>query len=381
MRVAHVYKDVYPPVLGGIEKHIQGIRESMPDVTTDVIVCARTRRTSVERVGSGVEVRVSELGRVLSVPLAPTFPVWLARLPADVFHLHMPNPPGEVSALAMLRRRPYVASYHADVVRQAGLMPLYRPIADACLARAERVIVGSEGLGRSSPALERHRGRLELVPYAVDTVRFDPDAVAEDARAAVRERWGSPLVVSVGRLVHYKGFEVLIEAARSIGATVAIAGSGPLEGRLRSLAAGQPRVRLLGEVAEPELPALLGAADCFVLPSVNRAESFGVATLEAQAMGTPAVVTSVGTGTAEAIEPGVTGEVVPPGDPAALAAAVRSLLEHPQRRLAMGRAARERIVARHSLAAQARALRSIYAATASATPPARLSWGGRGPRE
>jgi glycosyltransferase involved in cell wall biosynthesis len=365
VRVVHVYKDVFPPVLGGIEKHIDGLRQAMPDVTSHVLVCARAPRTSSARVGTGLEVRVAEAGRrVLSVPLAPSFPLWLRRVEADLVHVHMPNPMGEMAALVAARGRPLVVSYHADIVRQARFMPLYRPLAEACLDRAAALVVGSNGLLRTSPLLASRSQRARVVPYAVDVERLRPDAVTDERREAVRRRFGGPLVLAVGRLVYYKGLEDLVSAARGLEASVVIVGSGPLEGRLRELATGLPNVHLAGAVSEDALRDHLAAADCFVMASTSRAESFGVATLEAQAMGVPAVVTDVGTGTVEAIEPWETGLAVAPGRPAELGAAIRSLLADPARAASMGRAARERAVVRHSLRNQAARMREIYAEVA-----------------
>jgi glycosyltransferase involved in cell wall biosynthesis len=145
-----------------------------------------------------------------------------------------------------------------------------------------------------------------------------------------------------------------------------IVGAGPLERRLRELAAGLANVHLAGPVSEDELREHLAAADCFAMASTSRAESFGLATLEAQAMGVPAVVTDVGTGTTEAIEPGETGLVVPPRSPADLRDAIAQVLADPGRAAAMGRAARERVVARHSLRDQAATMREIYAEVAGA---------------
>ncbi|MGH2804570.1 MAG: glycosyltransferase, partial [Thermoleophilaceae bacterium] len=202
MHVVHVYKDVFPPVVGGIEKHIDGLRRAMPDVTSDVLVCARARRTSSARVTTGLEVRVAEAGpRILSVPVAPTFPLWLRRMEADLVHVHMPNPVGEAAALVAGRGRPLVVSYHADIVRQARLMPLYRPLAEACLDRAAALVVGSRRLLHSSPLLGPRSSRAQVVPYAVDLERLRPDAVSDEERAAVRRRFGgAPIVLAVARL-------------------------------------------------------------------------------------------------------------------------------------------------------------------------------------
>jgi rhamnosyl/mannosyltransferase len=171
----------------------------------------------------------------------------------------------------------------------------------------------------------------------------------------------------VARLVHYKGLDILIEAARSLQASVVIIGDGPLAGTLSQLARDVPNVHLVGSVDEAELRCHLSVADCFVLPSTNRAESFGIATLEAQAMGVPAVVTDVGTGTVEAVSPGESGLVVEPGNASALAAAIQRILADPAQHEAMSRRARERAVELHSLPRAAEQLRAIYARAVAGT--------------
>jgi glycosyltransferase involved in cell wall biosynthesis len=361
MRVLHVVKDVDPPVKDGIARHVGLVRASMPDVQSDVIVGARRWSTSLHRVGTGVEVRVGEFGRPLSVPIAPALPIWQRRLRPDLVHLHMPNPAGELSTLvATDRKTPILVSYHADIVRQTFLMPAYAPLVEKCLNRAQAIVVGNTRSAERSPFLSSRRSKVHVIPYGVDCQHFRRERVAEGERADLRERYGTPMILSVGRLVYYKGFEHLIEAASNLAASVVIAGAGPLEGRLRAQARNLPRVHFAGGLSEAELLGHYAAADCFVLPSSSRAESFGIATLEAQSMELPAVVTDVGTGTVEAIEAGVTGLVVPPGDPPNLADAITRILADPEKSRAMGAAARERVLAYHSATAQAAALRNVY---------------------
>jgi glycosyltransferase involved in cell wall biosynthesis len=360
MHVIHVYKDVYPPIVGGIEKQIDLIRRLLPDVRSDVLVCARRPRGEVRRQYRAIEVLVPELGpRVWSVPLAPTYPRALRRLDADLVHLHMPHPLGELSVL-FDRRRPVVCTYHADIVRQARVAPAYRHLLNACFERAVEITVGSRRLAETSPFLGPYASRVSVLPHLVDTDQYTAAAVNLEDVARLRDRYGSRIVLAVGRLVYYKGFEVLIEAARALSASVVIIGDGPLSNHLRDLSRSLENVHLVGSVTETQLRSHLGAADCFVLPSTSRAESFGVAVLEAQAMGVPAVVTDVGTGTVEAIAPGQTGLVVPPRDPVSLAAAINEILEDPGRRRAMGQKARERVLARHSAARASERLREIY---------------------
>jgi glycosyltransferase involved in cell wall biosynthesis len=382
MRVLHIYKDIYPPVAGGIETHIDTLRRTLPDIRSDVIVCSRTRQTTVRSTTLGTEVLVGEFGRVISVPIAPTFPFHLGTRLADVIHLHMPNPTGEISLLLTQRGRPLVVTYHSDVVRQQTLMPLYRPVVNACLRRADAIIVSTQRLRDTSPALASWRDKTKVIPYGLDTDRFDPALVSAADREAIRARFGSPLIVSTGRLVYYKGYEYLIRAARNLDASVLILGSGPLEQRLGRLAAGLPRFHLLGQVTESDLIAMVASADCFVLPSSHRAESFGIATLEAQALRVPAVVTEVGTGTTETVEDGRTGLVIPPRDPRAIAEACQWILDHPQEAAGMGDAARRRVIDHYSAVTVAARVREVYervsghralAGTGDSRPRARLA--------
>lgn len=159
--------------------------------------------------------------------------------------------------------------------------------------------------------------RIDVVPDAVDPA---PWTRAVD-RAAARERLGVPdgvpWLVAVGALVEHKGHRVLIDALRGVpDAHLTIAGDGPLRGRLEAQAAGLgSRVRFLGQ--RGDVPEWLGAADRFVHPSLE--EGLGQAVIEAMLAGVPVVASRAG-GVPEVV--GEDGVLVPPGDVAALTAAL-----------------------------------------------------------
>jgi rhamnosyl/mannosyltransferase len=188
----------------------------------------------------------------------------------------------------------------------------------------------------------------------MDLHRFDSTPALEAEAASWRARYGNrPLLLFVGRLRHYKGVNVLIEAMQQLPeATALIVGIGPLAADLQqqAQAAGLlDRVQFLGEQPDAALVALYHAADVFVLPSTNRAETFGIVQLEAMACGRPCVCTELGTGTSYVNQHGVTGLVVPPNDPAALAAAVRQLLADEPLRRRLGEAGRRRAQSEFSI--------------------------------
>jgi rhamnosyl/mannosyltransferase len=173
--------------------------------------------------------------------------------------------------------------------------------------------------------------------------------------------------------VRYKRVDVLIEAMRSLDATLLVVGDGPERPTLERLvhrASLDHKVIFAGSVRNDRRSAYYHAADLFVLPSATRAEGFSIAMLEAMACGTPAVCTEVGTGTSWLNVDGETGLVVPPGGAPHLAAAVRALLGDDSRRRAMAEAAAQRarlqFPKRAMLESTAALYRSLSAAGASA---------------
>jgi rhamnosyl/mannosyltransferase len=348
MRVLHVGK-YYPPTPGGMEKVIQLLCEhERPDADSRVLVSNTSPRT-VREAWRGVPVtRVARLAAIGSVGVCPTFPLALGREPADLTVLHEPNPLALVSDLLSRRSGPLVVWYHSEVMRPAWKYRLmYEPFLRRVLDRAARVVVSSPALAEHAAALAPYREKCRVIPFGIELRRLAPsDEVRARADRIRRDRPG-PLLLFVGRLVAYKGVSVLVDAMRAIEATAIVVGSGPLASALEDRARGLPpgRVVFAGEVADDELLALYHACDAFVLPSVTRAEAFGMVQLEAMACGKPIVSTNLPSGVPWVNRDGVSGLVVEPGDAGALAAALRRLVGDVELRTRLGRAARARVEA------------------------------------
>ena len=155
-----------------------------------------------------------------------------------------------------------------------------------------------------------------------------------------------PQLIIVGRLHESKGHRVLLDALAKVpGAELTIVGDGPertaIEKQIESLGLKE-RVRLTGSVSEHQIIELMRSADLFVAPS--HAEPLGVVYMEAMAMGVATIGTSAG-GVAEIIDSGKDGLLVPPRDPEALAEAIQSLIDNPDRRRSLAKAGRESVVA------------------------------------
>ena len=383
MRVTHLFKDYFPPTTGGIEQHMQllctGLAATM-DVT--VLVPSRSFGKRTETIDGVHVVRVPEFGRYAAVPFCPTMPLELKRLHPDIVHLHFPNPMGDLSyllstglspAIRLPRLAvagpvrpspvPLIISYHADVIRQRRLLPLYRPILDAVFRRAQRILVAAEENIASSPVLSRYKDRCTVVPYGVDLGAFtltETEAVEVQRRRAAA---GEGTVLFVGVLRPYKGVDVLLRAMARVKARLIVVGRGASRLELSSLAARlgiSNRVSFLGEVSESERRILLHACDVFVLPSIDNREAFGLAQLEAMACGRPVVASDLPTGVRFVNKNQMTGLLVPPGDSDALAAALQRLLGDERLRQTLGNAAKRRAELEFSSDRMVRRVQQVY---------------------
>ncbi len=361
MHILHLYKD-YPPVLGGIENHIQVLAEAQARAghRVTVLVCDPGPRTTVRQENGVTVIRAGRLATAASMPLSLSQPLWLARLRPDVVHVHSPYPLGELANDRLGRARATVITHHSDVVRQRGWLRLYGPLLRRVLAHADRIIATSPRYIETSPWLWPVREKCTVVPLGVDHRRFVPPSAPYD---------GPPTLLFVGKLRYYKGVDTLLEALTELpGVFLEIVGEGPMGDRWAALAARlglSDRVRFRGEVPEANLPGYYHRAHVFVLPANARAEAFGTVLLEAMASGLPCITTEVGTGTSWVVQDGVTGRVVPPRDPQALAGAVRQLLESPDLRIEMGRAGRARMEAEFTQEQMIARVEAVYYQVAS----------------
>jgi glycosyltransferase involved in cell wall biosynthesis len=343
--VLHAAK-LYPPMGGGMETVLRDLCDGMAGDWDVRVVAANNRRATMrERCGDVDVVRTATYGQAASVPLCPSMPFELWRQSADCVVLHEPNP---IAGAALFLRNPgrrLVVWHHSDILRPFWAPATYGRIQRALYARADCVIVSSPPLAAGS-AVVQHAKRVVVIPFGVDLERYrdvDPERRrrAEQVVASVP----GPRVLFVGRLVYYKGLDVMLDAMERCDGSLVIVGDGPLDGALRARVTEKRlggRVLFAGHVPDADLPAFYAACDLFVLPSIALTEAFGVVQIEAMAAGKPVVSTNLPTGVPWVNEHGVSGLVVPPGDAAALGDALQRLFEDDALRSSLGEGARRR---------------------------------------
>jgi len=364
MRVVQLGKYYYPHT-GGIETHLRLLCRSLQGTVDVEAIVFNTGRKTLREPAEGIPVtRCGSLATVASSPISPAM-VWeLSKRKYDVLHLHTPNPFAAAAYLASIKpRHALVVSHHSDIVRQTRLKRLVNPIMQRVLDRADAILVASPNYLASSKELERFCAKCRVVPYGLDLQELAPDVEALSMAASIRAQYPGPIVLSVGRLVYYKGFDVAIEAMQDTPATLLIVGEGPLraslEAKARSLHVDR-KVVFIGEIHTRSLLPYYFAADVFVLASVARSEAFGIVQLEAMACQVPVVNTALDSGVPFASRHGDSGLTVPPGDPRALGIAIRQLLADAGLRKRYGKQGRARVEAEFSLGPMSAAILRTY---------------------
>jgi rhamnosyl/mannosyltransferase len=308
------------------------------------------------------DIHITRAGTPLNLASAPLCPSLRARIrasEADLVHIHLPHPTALLSYLASGHKGRLVITYHSDIIRQKILGKAFWPILKRGLARADAIIVGSPNYLETSPILNQFSERCQVIPFGIPLAPFAESSPAE--AAAIRRRFGGPLILGLGRLVYYKGFEYLVRAMKDVPGHLVIVGDGPLREKLYEEAAQndvRERFTILTDV-EDVIPYYY-ASDVFVLPSIARSEAFGLVQLEAMACGRPVVNTQLDTGVPFVSRHEETGLTVPPMNVAALSQAINRLLSDQALKARLGENGRARVTQRFSVETMARSTLQLY---------------------
>jgi rhamnosyl/mannosyltransferase len=309
-----------------------------------------TRTETVEEFDGPV--RLTRLGKCASLARLDVCPhlvaVWgRLRAATDVVHVHAPNPTMTLALAVRPPRGPLVITHHSDVVRQRLLGLAYRPVELLVYGRAAAVGSDSPLYPAGSPLLQHFARKTHVLPLGIDLRPYlEPNATARAYARWLREEFGAPLWLAVGRIVYYKGLQNAVQALRDVPGRLLVIGEGPLQRDLLRQAQAHgvaDRVSWRGQVGDDELVGAYHAATALWFPSNSRSEGFGLVQVEAMASGCPVINTAVpASGVAWVSRHEETGLTVPVNAPDALAAAARRLLEAPALRDRLARAARAR---------------------------------------
>ena len=346
IRVLHVYRTYYPDTQGGLEEVIRQICLNTQDIGVESRIFALSSSPDpisisrpeglVYRSQRSFSVASCDVG-LFSLPLFRQLVSW-----CDVIHYHFPWPFGDLLHLLVRVDKPAILTYHSDIVRQQILSKLYRPLMRRFLTKIDSIICTSPNYARSSDVLGELSQKVEVIPIGIADRSNELTDVDDDLEFI--ELPTNHFFLFLGVLRYYKGLHTLLDAIKGESLSCVVAGSGPLEKKVRLYAKENniDNVQFLGSVDEGVKLSLLRSCSGLVLPSNLRSEAFGVVLVEAAMMGKPLISNEIGTGTSYVNLDGVTGLVVPPNSPEDLREALLRLHHNPSLAQKMGLAARAR---------------------------------------
>jgi rhamnosyl/mannosyltransferase len=351
LRILQVNKAYYPHI-GGIESLVRQYSEGFgkfPDTEVKVLVCRDSRGKTYHETLNGVDVtRAGSFGTYFSCPVSLSFIRLFRRMAknADVVEIHVPFPLGDLALMLSGYNGRVVIAWHSDVVKQKKLLKLYKPLMMKMLRRADCIITATEGHINGSEYLPPFREKCRVIPYGINPEKY-LSIVRKPVLTELLHDKKNVKVFFTGRLVYYKGVDVLLKAFENVnGCELFIAGTGELENVLKRYAESHgmtERVHFLGFLPDEKLRQAYADCDIFVLPSVARSEAFGIVQLEAMVYGKPVINTSLPSGVPYVSIDGETGITVAPSNPAALAKAINRLAADSNLREEYGKNAAERV--------------------------------------
>jgi glycosyltransferase involved in cell wall biosynthesis len=350
------FSSPYPPELGGMQSHVYNLTQAFARMGHEVrVVTARGQRPAPVRQRDGAisvvripSVNVPKTMTLQYLSASAAYLTWLVLTwRPDILHVHSfwPDLLATKHLCPMVR---VVHTAHESLFLTMAEQPRYHRRLRFIVSKVDGLIGPSNELLEAARGFGVPAGRSIFLPNGVDSEKFSPSVPG-----VIRGQYGllasTKIVLCPRRLVPKNGVNFLIESIPTIlpihpDTMFVIVGEGPerarLETQTRELGI-QDKVIFAGGISNDEINSYYADADLVVLPSLKEATS--ISALEAMSSSKPIVASNVG-GLPHLVSEGVTGLLVPPADPQALATAISGLLSSPDRRRAMGSAARSRVL-------------------------------------
>lgn len=299
MKILHISKYYYP-YIGGVENICKYLVEGMPHHETAVVCFGENFKDRTDDVNEHKVWRVGTWVNIARQALSPTY--WkvlrkaIKEFTPDVIHFHWANPfPAFVLLTVIPKDVKLVIHWHMDIIKQKRIYPLIKPVENALLKRADRVMVTSPNYKEHSLPLQQFKDKVDIVPNAFDEDTLQLRPGDEERIKAIQAQYDNkPIIFFVGRHIQYKGLPYLIEAERKVkcDCVFVIAGGGPLTEELKAQCQSE-RVHFVGRISDDDLRCYHYAAKVFAFPSITKNEAFGVALAEAMYCHTPAVTFTI----------------------------------------------------------------------------------------
>jgi rhamnosyl/mannosyltransferase len=331
MNVLQICKAYFPENIGGVEQLVYNLSAGLytKGIQSDVLTITRKKIYSETKVAQSKVYAFPQMACFFSCPISFQFYKAFKTIikSYDLLNYHFPWPFADITHVLLRINKPFIITYHSDIVKQHILKPMYYPVMHAFFKRASAIVTTSHNLRRTSAALRPYQDKVKVVNIGMNDklCRFKDSNLID----IWKSRIDGAFFLFVGVLRYYKGVEYLLEAVRHTNLRLVIVGSGSKERVFRRFAMRHHmrNVIFTGSISDADKAALLSLCYAVIAPAHLRSEAFCIALLEGLVFQKPLISTEIGTGTSFVNMHNVTGLVVPPRNPDALRGAMQTLLE------------------------------------------------------
>lgn len=369
MNVLNTYRTYYPDPPGGLQEAIRQIclATSNFGVENTIFTLSPNPNPHMIQMPEATVIRERSWLAPASCDIGgyAAYSTYLSSLSkADVVHYFHPWPFADVLNLFKASDKPALLTYISDVVRQRVLGALYSPLMWQTLKKMDVIIANCPAYVETSPILSHPsiRDKVKIIPLGIEENSYPKNgdnAVFSRINIDINE----PYFLFLGVLRYYKGIHTLISAAKSLGAKIVIAGSGPESEKLKKQVEnlGLKNIFFAGQVTNKEKISLIKNCTALVLPSHLRSEAYGMVLVEASMMSKPMISCEIGTGTSYVNIHDETGLVVKPENVGEMHEALQTILANTNLAKKFGTNARKRYELLFSGPALGQAYQSVYA--------------------
>lgn len=330
------------PIKGGVEKVMYDllIGLSQRSITCDMLCASSEILSTNNQITPNkfseifVEPSINEIAKT---KISPALISKLRKICCnyDIIHLHHPDP---MSALALFLsgyRGKVILHWHSDILAQKVLLRFYKPLQTWILKRADLILTTSPNYLEQSKYLTKYKKKSDILPIGISDISKDYNVgKSEHIKQQYKDK---KIIFSLGRLVTYKGFEYLINAAEYLPEdyVILIGGEGPLKQHLQDIINQKQlnsKVCLLGYLDDVDVFSYYKACDLYCLSSIEKTEAFAIVQIEAMSFSKPIVATEIfGSGVSWVNKNGYSGINVPPKNSQKLSLAIIEILQNKDR--------------------------------------------------
>ncbi|UCQ16843.1 glycosyltransferase [Edwardsiella tarda] len=327
MKILQVNKYYFPDV-GGVETVCQQYSEYLAKDHEVTVLCVHKHFkliSDIECINNVKVIRCSSLGSFLSMPISLTFPFYYIFLyfRSNIIFLHLPFPLADLSwfFVSFFKKKVFLV-WHSDIVKQGLAKKILSPILNFSLKKAYRILVTSPNMLLYSKSLMHVKDKCVVLPLSIDTQKIHSLVSEITSCSSIPELSSYDDIDGLffGRLCYYKGIDILIDSLISLkneGITprIVIAGSGEYDEYVKNTLNEKKLDNVIfinRFLTEKEKYTLVKCSRCFIFPSVEISEAFGITQLEAMALGVPVINTNLKSGVPWVSLDGETGLTVEP---------------------------------------------------------------------